>query len=208
MAGQHRATRRQALRSALAHKKAADQVLAAINSLQASWNGTMDKLDADTDVALDTDYVASAAAVTPINADVGIGGAQHKATLRQALRSALAHKKLADEIIETIAESATAYAVMLAKLDAEAGTLAATDWVATAGVSVVNPDDFLGGAQHKATLRVSLRSALANKSLADDILAALSELQTDMNASLAALDAGSVNGAHAAFKVTVLDPDA
>lgn len=207
MTAQHRATRRQSLRSALAHKKAADRVLSVISSLQASWNATMDKLDADSAAALDTDYEASALSTESLDADSPLGG-QHKATLRQILRSALAHKKLADEIVETLEESATAYSLMLVKLDAQAGTLTDTDWVASAGVSALDPDAPLSGAQHKASARVSLRSALAHKRLADEILEALSGLQDSINGSLAALDAGSVTGAHAGFKVTSLNPDA
>jgi len=204
---QHKATRRQSLRSALAHRRMADEILDSIADSQAKWNATMDKLDADTAAALDTDYEASGAITDLFEADESVVG-QHKVTLRETLRSALAHKRLADEIADAMEEAQTAYNAMLIKLDTQAGTLTDTDWVDTLGLEALGADGEGIEAQHKASLRKSLRSALAHKRLADEIMGALVALQVSINDSLAALDAGSVNGAHAGFKVSELDPDA
>jgi len=205
---QHKATRRTALRSALAHRRAADTLLEALNSLQTSWNATMDKLNADTGIALDTDYEASALAVSALDPDAPMAGSQSKATLRQAMRSALAHKKAADELVDAIAEVSTAYSLMLVKLDAEGGTLSDPNWELDGAVEPTDPDAPFAGSQSKASLRQVLRSALANKKLADDILGAITGLQDALYGSLVQLDSGNVGGAHAAFKVTVIEPDA
>jgi hypothetical protein len=205
---QHKATRRQSLRSALAHKSVADRLLAGLIQSQQSLNALMDKLDADDVATLDVDYVSSLAISSIFEADEAALPGQHKADLRKALRSALAHKRLADEIADAMEEFQAAFNAMLAKLDAQAGTLVDVDFASSLGVQAIDPDLAYLPAQHKATLRKALSSALAHKSLADDLLDAVAAVQAALNQSLVALDAGSVNGAHAGFKVVELDPDA
>jgi hypothetical protein len=97
---------------------------------------------------------------------------------------------------------------MLAKLDAEGGTLTDTNWELDGAVEPTDADAPFGSSQHKASLRQILRSALANKKLADVILSAITGLQGAINGSLIQRDLGNVNGAHAVFKVTVMEPDA
>ena len=112
------------------------------------------------------------------------------------------------EIADALEEQQVAFNAMMIKLDAEAGTLASVDFVSSLGLEVIDADAEGSDAQHKRSFRETLRSALAHRKLANDIIDALSGLQSSMNDSLAALDAGSVNGAHAGFKVSELDPDA
>lgn len=205
--GQNASSLRRRLRSAVAHKRLADTLLDSLKESQTALNAALDKLDADSDVALDTDYEATLA-ISPVVEFDGKGtGAQHGQSLRKTLRSALAHRRLADEIADAMEEWQVAFNAWMAKLDAEAGTLASTDFVADLAVEVVDADGEGYDAQHKATLRKSLISALANRPLADTILTSIVEMQEAMNASLAALDAGDVNGEHAGFKVAVIDPD-
>ena len=206
---QHKATRRKSLRSALSHRRLADEILDSITDAQSKFNATMDKLDADSAIALDTDYESSGAITDVFEADGAGTNAQHKRSLRESLRSALAHKKLADEICDALEEYSVAYNAMLVKLDAEAGTLDDTDYESTLAVTAIDPDAEGADAQHKASFRKSLRSALAHRRLADEIIDAIVSLQSGMNASLALLDAGTVGGTdHADNKVTELDPDA
>lgn len=205
---QHKASRRKTLRSALAHKTIADRILDQLAGSQVSLNALLDKLDADTAAALDTDYVASLEIAPLFEADESALPGQHKADLRKALRSALAHKVLADEISDSMEEWQAAFNATLAKLDAQAGVLVDTDFADLLGVAAVDPDAEVLGAQHKVSLRKSLKSALAHSKLADELIEAISGMQKALNDSLAALDAGSVAGAHAGFKVSVLDPDA
>ncbi len=205
---QHQRTRRQSMRSAMAHRRLADELLDSINDTQSKFNDTMTKLDADSAGVLDTDYEATGAVTDIFEADDEGTEAQHKATLRKSMRSALSHKKLADEIADAIEEMQTSGDALLVKLDAEAGTLNDTDYESSLAVTTIDSDGEGSEAQHKQSLRKTLRSALSHKSLADDIMDAISGLQDAMRDSLVALDAGSVNGAHAGFKVTPLDPDA
>jgi hypothetical protein len=192
----------------MSHRRLADEILDSLADVQAKWNDTMDKLDADTAGALDTDYEAVGAITDVFEAD-GVGSdAQHKQSLRKSLRSALAHRKLADEIADALEEMSVGYNALLVKLDAEGGTLASTDFVADLGLEVMDADGEGSDAQHKASLRKSLRSALAHKRLADEIMDAMVGMQEAMNGSLAELDGGGVNGLHEQYKVSELDPDA
>ena len=58
--GQHKASLRDILKSALASKRGANELMDAVVALQATMNALLDKLDADTGVT-DTDYVATLA---------------------------------------------------------------------------------------------------------------------------------------------------
>lgn len=209
MAAQHKATLRVSLRSALSHRRLANELIDGIKLAQDQFNAAMDKLDADSAVALDTDYEATLAISSDeaFEADEQKAGAQHKATLRRSLRSALSHRRLADEIADSVEEAQTAINAMLVKLDAEAGTLDDTDYESTLALEVTAADTNEAGAQHKATLRRSLRSALSHRRLADQILDAIVGLQGAMNSALAQLDTSSVNGNMAQFKVTAIEPD-
>jgi hypothetical protein len=206
MASQNKATMRKKLRSALAHKKAADTLLDSILSTQSKWNSAMDKLQADSPVALDVNYLTTQG-ITPLYEADGVNlGSQHKASLRATMRSALAHRKLADELCDALEEFQTAHNALMAKLDAEAGTLASVDFLSSLGVQVLDADAEGSEAQHKASLRKSLRSALADKELADSIMDALSGLQAALNSELALLDTSVVTGS-SGNKVSVIDPD-
>jgi hypothetical protein len=205
---QHKATRRQTLRSALSHKSVADRVLDQLAASQASFNALMDKLDADDAGSLDTDYVASLEIASPFEGDEPALPGQHKADLRKALQSALAHRRIANEVVDALEEFQVGFNAMLAKLDAQGGTLADTDFADTLGLVAVDPDASYLPGQHKASFRRTLESALANSKLADELSDSFAGLQGSLNQSLAALDAGNVNGAHAGFKVSELDPDA
>ena len=205
---QNRATLRRKTEVAFAHKRLANEILDSIADTQAKFNSAMDKLNADTAGALDTNYAATESITDLFEADDEKAGAQHKATLRKSLRSALAHKKLADEIADAMEEMQAAHNAAMAKLDAQAGTLTDTNFAALLGLDVIDADAEGDEAQHKASFRKSLRSAMANRRAADQIMDAITSMQSSFNDSMAALDAGSVAGAHAGFKVDVLDPDA
>lgn len=159
--------------------------------------------------AVSIDYEATGA-VTDLFAPDAIGtGAQHKATLRKSLRSALSHKKLADEIVDAIEELQVGYNAMLVKLDAEAGTLNDTNYSSTLILTAVASDAVGTDAQHKAAFRKSLKSALVHSRLADQILDAITATQASFNATLVLLDAGTIGGTeHVANQVTAINPDA
>ena len=204
----NRATLRRKTEVAFAHRRAANEVLDSIADTQAKWNAALAQLDADTAGALDADYSANHAISDSFEADDEQAGAAHKQTIRKALRSALSHKKLADEIADFIEEMQAAHNAAMAKLDADSPILGDVDYVSSLGLSVIDDDGEGSEAQHKTSLRKSLRSAMRNKRAADQIMDALKAMQESFNASMALLDAGTVAGAHAALQVAALDPDA
>lgn len=209
MTAPHRRTYRQSLRSALSHKSLADEILDSLNSTQTKLNSTLDKLDADSAVALDVDYESTGAITDSWEADAEGSGSAHKSTLRKSLRSALAHRKLADEIADSIEELQTAYNAMLVKLDAEAGTLNDTDYNSSLRLGLTSFNVAGTDAQHKSTFRNSLKKALAHSDLANAIADAVRDTQASFNRTLVLLDAGTVGGTdHADNQVTVIDPDA
>ena len=114
----NRATLRKKTENAFSHRRAANEVLDSIADTQAKWNAALAKLDADADITLDTDYEATLAITDVFEADDERAGAQHKQTIRKSLRSALSHKKLADEICDAIEEMQAAHNAAMAKLDA------------------------------------------------------------------------------------------
>ncbi len=139
--------------------------------------------------------------------------AQHKSSFRRTLRSALSHKKLADELLDSLSELQTTQNALLTKLDAEAGTLNDIDYESTLGITAVDSDAEGSEAQHKSSFRRSMRSALSHKKLANDILDATTGLQAAMNDALIQLDVdagagtGALTGLYTPFKVTAIDPD-
>ena len=207
MAGQNKASMRKKLRSALAHKKAADEFLDSLKDSQTKWNSAMDKLQADTPGALDVNYFSTQKISDIYQADGVNHDGQHKASLRATMRSALAHRKLADELCDALEEFATAHNALMTKLDAEAGVLNDVNYASLLTVTKIDRDGKGSDAQHHASLRKSLRSALANESLADSIMDAMWTLQSSLNSELALLDTGAVAGS-SSRKVTAIDPDA
>ncbi|NVM33948.1 MAG: hypothetical protein HWN81_00030 [Candidatus Lokiarchaeota archaeon] len=207
---QHKATLRKSLRSALKHKNLADKIIDDIYAVQTKFNAAMDKIDADDSSALDIDYASTIAVSISEYDAAGVG--QHKADMRKTLRSALSHKKLADEIVDSIEELQATLSALMVKLDADAGTLSGTN-VATFGLSEMGADSVGSDAQHKASFRKSLRSALSHKRLADQIIDAIEGIQGAINSALAQLDidgpgaTGALVGLYTPFKVTAIDPD-
>lgn len=200
-------SKREKLRSALSHRKAADAWLDAIKESQDKWNDTCDKLAVDTAIELDTNYAEVGSLADSYEADGEGSDAQHKASLRASMRSALSHRKLADELADSLEEQQASYTALLAKLDAEASSLNDGDYVATLGLDEIDRDSEGSDAQHKQSLRRSLRSALADRKLADEMLDAMQELQSQMNAGYAVLDTDTT-AEFADFKVSqLIDPD-
>ena len=76
---------------------------------------------------------------------------------------------------------------------------------AIVNIAMAGPKEFKGA---KIPLRKSLRSALAHRKLADEIIEVIIVLQVSIDYSLGLLDAGTVGGGHSSLLVPVLDPDA
>jgi hypothetical protein len=207
MAGQSKASMRKKLRSAFAHKKLADSFIDQLYSTQTAWNSALVKLNADSAGALDVNYASTKGLKSTWDTDAILTG-QSRQSAKKLMRSTLAHRKLADELCDALTEIQTAYTAILTKLDAEAGTLNDTNYASLLALAPLDVEDAALPAQHGASVRKSLRSALANKQVADYIVDSLLGLQTSMNSALDLLDAGTVTGVMAALKVSTTSPDA
>src|SRR5688500_13680517 len=205
MSSAHKATLRKSLQSALAHRRLANELLDSILDTQQKFNAAMAKLDADAALTLDIDYASTLSVTDLFEADTA-GSGQHKATLRQSLRSALMHKRLADEIADALEEMQVAYNALLVKLDAEAGVLNDVDYASTLAVTPIDPDSSLSG-QHQSTMRRTLEVSLAHSKLADTILDSIKALQDSFNSALKQLDTSVVTASMAGFQVTENTPD-
>ena len=203
---QHKVSKRKSLRKALRNKGLADLILGNIVDIQTNHNTIMSKLDGDTAAALDIDYATSWAS-SSFEYDRCANEGPNKANLRVMLQKALCHKKLANEIVDSIEELKAVYDALIAKLNAEAGTLAGVDYESTLGVDVIGIDTIGSDAQHKASFRRSLVSALAHKSLANAILDAIEELQTNIDTVLIQLDTTPVTMSTSGMNVSVMSID-
>lgn len=188
---QHKASNQKTLRSALKHKKAADAILDSISSLTSKVAAARIKIAADTNATWDVDY-SSTLAIASIDFDLPSTG-QHKRSMRAVIRSAMAHKRLADKIVNSIEDAQVSLNAVLAKMDAGAGTLDAVDanWDALAITSLLSPDAVEVQAQHKVSLRKSARSAISHKALADFIMDSLVAIETEVNAMIADIKAAN-----------------
>jgi len=138
----------------------------------------------------------------------------HKSTLRKSLRSALSHKKLADELLDSLADSQTKFNSLVSQLNGQAKGVGNTATSAHLITDIFEADGTGTEAQHKSTLRKSLRSALSHKKLADEIADSMEELATAQNALSVKLDADLAIGAYSdtdyasTLTLAVSDPDA
>jgi hypothetical protein len=204
---QSKASLRRALRSALTHKAAADILIDSVKNAQTKINAALDKLDADSEVALDTNYAATCAIAAPLNADAAIAE-QDRSSLRRIMRSKLKSKKAADTLVDAIAALHSKFNSMLAKLDAEAGTLNDVNYVSTLAVSVLAPNaPTAAPTANKASLRRKMEVAMSHRKLANSLLDGVVAAENALNAALAKLDAGTINGQMASLKVSVIDPE-
>ena len=207
---QHKASLRKSFQKAIRHKNLANKILEDVLGVQTQLNLALDKIDADNTASMDVDY--SGLAVTASEYDAPYN-AQNKADMRKILISALSHKKLANEIIDSVEELQVAFNQLLAKIDAEAGTLNDTNYASLLSVEVIDSYSAGSEAQHKAPFRKSLQKAVAHKKLANELLDAVSGAQEAFNNALAQLDidaagaTGALTGLYTRFKVTAISPD-
>ena len=179
--GQHNSSNKRTLRSALKHKVAADTILDSMSELTDNVAAARVKIAADTTGTWDVDYV-STLAVVAVDMDVKSIG-QHKRSMRQVLVSAMSHRKLANEIADTIEEAQVSMNALLAKMDGDAGTLADGAGYTALKISILIDADGVGSeAQHKTSLRKSIRGAVSHKAVGDFIIDGLSAIEVAINA--------------------------
>ena len=139
--------------------------------------------------------------------------AQHKASDRRSLRSALRHKRAADTLLDAITQLDTNTAGAAAKVAADTNLSWDTDYEALWGVTETDWDATGSEAQHKAPIRKVLQNALAHRRLANEIADALEEAEVSLNGVLAQMDADagtlSADPVYEAYRITdVIDADA
>jgi hypothetical protein len=206
MAAPHKSSLRRSLASAIKHRSAANELLDGIKRTQLALNAALDKLNADDPLALDVDY-GDIAIEKLFKADEPALPARHRATLRRTFTVALSHRSLANELVDSMEEIQAAMNALLAKLDAEGGSLTDVDYADTLSVNLILADSPVLPAQHKATVRRTLTVAMSHRKLASVIADSVLGLQEALNAALAQIDTGNIAGEMAAFKVDVIEPD-
>lgn len=155
---------------------------------------------------MDVNYVSSLK-ISAVDFDANIPSSNVNRTYRQVMIASLAHKKLANLLADKLMNIQANYNLLLAKLDAEAGTLNDVNYEAL--LSIVSVDlDAVSHEQNKTAYRKVLRSVLHHKKLADEIVDALESLIANMNLALAQLDSdagiGALLGNYAPLKVNVI----
>ena len=198
---QHRRTLRQSLRSALANKKLADDLIDSIQQTQTRMTALFTAMDG----GAGGDYATDVAGANLLDPDAEMTEGQNKSSQRRSLRSALAHKALADDILDSLEELDLSINGVSAQLTTDAGVPTAAAYAAFAVTedeadSLVPEED----AQNKTSRRKILRSSLSHKRLADQLIDALQQMQQEMNLSVTDLDGGTLS---AGRSVDTIDPD-
>jgi len=137
----------------------------------------------------------------------------HKQSIRKTMQKALAHKGLANLLLEALVDLQSQMNQCLTKLDADNAASLDVDYNTLEIVSnSIDGDESGLNAGHKATWRRSLRSVLKHKGIADEILDSIEELQTAFNLCLAKLDAeaGTLDDANyeSLFAINAIDAGA
>jgi hypothetical protein len=201
---QHKATKRQSLRSALSHKKLADDLLDSMASMQTRMSSLLTQMN--TDGTTMSDYSTGYESASTIVPDAAGTQAQHKASQRASLRSALRNKGLADDLIDSMDELDASMDYVVSQLVLDNGVAPGTNGAYAAGaVTEDDPSASAGDAPHKASRRRSLEVSLCHSSLSDAIIDSLVEMQNQWNQVLPLLDGGDGTNT---LSVTVIDPDA
>ena len=118
--------------------------------------------------------------------------AQHKASMRATLRSAMRHKKSADMMLDSLNALIANIAAARQKVAADTNGSWDTDYSATLAVTPVDFDAPTMG-QHKQPARKVIISCLAHKQLGDEIRDLIEESQVTLNLVLAQMDADAGN---------------
>jgi len=202
---QHKATLRTSLRSALSHKKLADDFLSDLVSIQTRMNDMAAQLETDGTI-ISAGFSTAYPSTSTLSVDAPGTDAQHKASYRTSMRSALRNKGLADDLLDSLEEIDTAMDTAAIQLTADAGVAPAPGY-ANYKATVDDPLESAGDAPYKTSRRRTLEIALCHSTLSDNIVDAMSAIQTSWNAIMDLLEAGDGTGS-GALVVPVLNPDA
>ena len=179
---QHKSSRRATLRSAMRHKASADLLLDTMEELTANIAAARAKIAADTNTTWDTDYVATAG-VESVDFDVKTVG-QHEQPARKVIIDKLAHKRLGNEVTDILEESQVTLNLILAQMDADAGTLSDDATYEAFRISdAIRTDSVLQG-PHKADFQKIMIVAMKHRQFGKSIAEELAAVQSELNAMI------------------------
>ena len=200
------------MQKGLANKGLANLLVNLTVEMQGKMSALLTKLDADNSGALDVNYSITLAVDESFAPTDQGTDAPYKASWRRALRSALKHKRAADEILDVIDELQVVYNALLLKLDSQTGTLTDTNFASLLTISPLTGETELVGA-NRASLQRILEVSIAHKNIANSFYLALLGLQEQINGTLAQLDidgslpAAALLGNYSPLQNNILDPD-
>lgn len=185
---QHKQSRRAVLRSALKHKRAADTLLSVIEGMTTAIAAARAKIAADTNLTWDVDYV-STVGVTSVDFDEPTIG-QHKASIRKILIDKMTSKRMGNDISDILEEAQVTLNLVLAQMDADAGTLSADGvYEAFRITDVLDIDAEEASGPRKTAFRKVMRSALCHKTFGDSLSEEIAAIQQDINAMITEIQA-------------------
>lgn len=179
---QHKSSRRAVLRSSLKHKFSADLLLDTMEELTTNIAAARAKIAADTDISWDTDY-ASTAGVTAVDFDAETVG-QHQAAARKVIIDKMAHKAMGNEICDLLEESQVTLNLILAQMDADAGTLSNDATYEAFRIATPLDADVSFQGPHKATFRKVMTVAIKHKEFGSSISDELAAIQSELNSMI------------------------
>ena len=155
-------------------------MLDVLEELTAKITSTTAKVTADTDATWDVDYV-STQGVTAVDMDAKSIG-QHKASLRKTLIDKMAHKRLGNEMADALEEGQVTLNLILAQMDADAGTL--SNDATYEAFRIANPiaGDSTGSGPSKVTLRQAMIKSFKHTEFGNSLTDELVAVHTGLNA--------------------------
>lgn len=182
---QHKASRRRVLRSSMKHKFSADLLLDTMEELTASIAVAEAKFGAS-----DTSDYVTEAGVTVVDFDAETVG-QHKQSARKVIVDKMAHRRLGDEMTDLLEESQVTLNLILAQLDADAGTL--SDDATYETFRVADPITVTSVFQgpHKANFEKMMIVAVKHREFGASIAAEMAAIQEGLNRLIDAIQAAN-----------------
>lgn len=182
---QHKVSRRLTVRSALKHKYAADKLLEVMDGLTDNVAAARAKIAADSNGTWDTDYVATAGVEVVDFDDKTVG--QHKSSLRKILIDKLCHKALGNEMTDILEEAQVSLNLVLAQMDADAGTLsgdATYEAFRISDVVDVDAERYGEEGQHKRSFKKVMISAMSHTKYGRELSDQMQAIQEEINAMI------------------------
>jgi len=176
---QHKSTRRKVVISAIKHKNAANQMLDVLEELTTNIAAARVKIGLDTNTTWDIDY-ESTLGVTEVDMDAKSIG-QHQASLRKMLIDKMAHKRLGNEVADTLEEGQVTLNLILAQMDTDAGTLSIDATYEAFRILSPASADAAGSGPSKASFRSVMQKAVKHTVFGSSLVDEIAAVHADLN---------------------------